>query len=211
MSNAAITTIITSLAVVTADTTATNSFQDDVIFELSRGAYPDVLATVGASFVATTANTERYSIPTASSARTPLMIFWDDLQLLLLRKQEAWEYSQAWRDSPRHQVVGYTFDPEDRTAFSLVPPPSRAGATIGGNTPTSVTTWPQENITIIYATSDTAFAGTTYDDLKLPIALEVLAREFGRDSNHQDVAFSNYCHGMADFFFLMFNPVGRPM
>lgn len=211
MSNAAITTIITSLAVISTDGTSTNSFQDDVIYELSRGSYPDVLATVGTAFIATVADQERYSIPTASAARTPLMIFWDDLQLLQLRKQEAWEYDQAWRDGPRPQVVGYTFDPEDRTAFSLVPPPSRAGATIGANTPLAVTTWPQENITIIYATSDTAFAGTTYDDLKLPIALEVLAREFARDSDHQDLAFTSYCHGLADFFFLMFNPLGRPM
>lgn len=211
MANANITTIITSLAVIPADTTATDSFQDDVIYELARGVYPDVLAQVGASFIAAVAGTERYLIPTASNARTPLALFYGDTQLLQLRKQEAWAYDQAWRNAPLPSVIGYTYDPEDRVAFSLVPPPFRSGGAIGGNTPTNVTAWPDGNITIIYATSDTAFAGTTYDDLKLPIALEVLAREFGRDSDHQDLAFAQYCHGLSGFFFLMFNPVGRPM
>jgi len=210
MSNAAITTIITQLSTTATDGTVTNSFQDDVIFELSRGVYPDVLAQVGSAFIAVTAGTARYSLPTASGARTPLALFYDTKQLLLLRKDEAWAYDEAWRNAPHNQVVGYTFDPEDRPNFALVPPPRRDGATIGGNTPTVVTAWPDANITAVYANTDLTFPGTTYDDLKLPIALEVMAREFGRDSDHEDKMMTEVCHNLAEFFFLMFTPVGRP-
>lgn len=211
MANAAITTLITGLGTIATDSTITDQFQNDVIFELSRGVYPNVLAQVGSAFVAATAGNARYTIPTTSGARTPLMIFYDIYQLLQITKEEARSYDEAWRGNPTQQVVGYTFDPEDRVNFSLVPPPRESGATIGGNTPTNVTTWPQNNITVIYAATDTAFAGTTYDDLKLPIAFEVLAREFGRDSDHQDITMSQISHNMAAFFFAMFNPIGKPV
>lgn len=207
MSNAAITTIITGLATVATDGTATNAFQDDVIFELARGAYPDVLAQVGAAFVAVTAETATYTIPTASNARTPLMIFHDTRQLFHVRKDEAWAYEAEWRDAPDPHVVGYVMEPEDRPNFALVPPPKVAGATIGGAVPTGAT-FPAGNILVVYAQSDTAFAGTTYDDLKLPVALEALSRELARDSDHQDKMAADVAHNLADFFFRMTVPVG---
>lgn len=211
MANAAITTLVTGLGTISTDSTITDQFQHDVIFELARGVYPNVLGQVGAAFITTSATNARYTLPTASGARTPLAVFYDVFQLLQITKEEARSYDNAWRGSPTQQVVGYTFDPEDRPNFSLVPPPREAGATIGGNTPTNVTTWPVNNITVIYAATDNAFAGTTYDDLKLPIAFEVLAREFGRDSDHQDIAMSQISHNMAAFFFAMFNPIGKPI
>lgn len=212
MSSAAITTIVTGFAVVTVDNTAQQTFQDDVIVELARGVYPDVLAQVDAAFIATVAEQVQYTIPTATPnfQRTPINVFYDTLSLSLIRKTEAWEYAEEWRDSPGHQVVGYLLDPEDRTVISLVPPPKQAGTAIGGNTPTSVTAWPDKNITVISAKSDTAFGGATYADLQLPIALEVLAREFSRDSDHQDSMYAQVCRNLAQFFFGMFMPVGRP-
>lgn len=212
MSSAAITTIVNGFAVVTVDNTAQQTFQDDVIFELARGVYPDVLGQVDAAFVATVAEQVQYTIPTATPnfQRTPITVFYDTIQLALIRKTEAWEYDEQWRDAPHHQVVGYLLDPEDRTVVSLVPPPKIAGDAIGGNTPIAVTTWPDKNLTIISAKSDPAFAGTTYADLQLPIALEVLAREFSRDSDHQDSMYAQVCRNLSQFFFGMFMPVGRP-
>lgn len=210
MANSDINTVITQLGVMALDTTATNSFQDDVIFELSRGAHTGNLGQSGAAFVAITAGTERYSIPTASGARTPLAIIYDDTQLLLLRKDEAWAYDEAWRKSLSDTIVGVVMDPEDRINFSLVPAPLRTGDAISGQTPIAVTAFPSNNVTVVYAASDTTYPGTTYDDFKLPIALEVLAREFGRDSDHHDEGFSQLARVMSTFFFGMTVPKGRP-
>jgi hypothetical protein len=209
MANANITTIVTSLGLVTLDATQVNNFQDDVIFELARGAFGEVLAQVGAAFIAVTGGTATYALPAvASGARTPLVVCFDDFQLAQVRKDEAWAHQVDWRNSPGVRPIGYVQDPEDRVNFSLVPVPRRDGATIGGSTPFTFTQWPADNITVIFAATDVTFSGTTYDDLKLPIALEVLSRELGRDSDHQDKLASQVARALAQFFFEMFNPSG---
>jgi hypothetical protein len=213
MANANITTLVNGFAVVPVDNTAQQNFQDDVIFEIARGVIPNVLVQVRADFIAAVAGQERYTLSQTAlaSPRTPLMIFYDATQLTLIRKLEAWEYATAWRRSPNPTVVGYTFDPEDRFAFSLVPPPTRSGAAIGANTPTNVTTWPDGNITVVATWSDLNFLGANYVDLHLPIALEVLAREFARDSDHQDLTMSTMCRNLSQFFFRMTQPAGKPL
>jgi hypothetical protein len=210
MPNAAISTIVTNLATVSYDTTARDNFEDGIINELARGANPGILAQVGTAFIAVTNATERYSLPVASGARTIITLHHDNVQLLQVRKDEAWHYDTSWRRTPARKTIGYVLDPEDRTSFSVIPPPIADGATIGGQTPTTITAWPTGNITVIYANADTAFAGTTYDDLKMPIALETLQREFARDSNHQDNAFAESCGLLASIFYGMFMPLGRP-
>jgi hypothetical protein len=213
MPNATITTLVNQLALVTIDNTVQQSFQDDVIFELARGMYPGVRAQTTAAFIAATAGTAQYTLPTASPAfqRVPLVICYDDRQLAQVSRTEAWEYEEEWRRNPSAHVVGYLQDPEDRTVFSLVPPPRTDGAAIGTNTPTNVTTWPAGNITVIAASADTTFPSAVYADLILPIALEVLAREFARDSDHQDEVFAATCHTLASLFFGMFGPaIGAP-
>jgi hypothetical protein len=206
MSNAAITTIINDLGVVITSNTPTNNFQDDVIFEMARGAFGEVMPQVDASFIAVTAGTATYTLPTSSSARTPLLIFYDDFQLSRVTKDEAWSYRSDWRRTTSDKPVGYVLDPEDRTQFSLIPVPRRDGQSIGVTTPYNG--FAAENVLVIYTVSDVAFAGTTYDDLKLPIALEVLSRELGRDSDHKDELASQIARSLAQFFFEMFTPFG---
>src|SRR5262249_13959361 len=162
MSNAAITTLVNNFACVTVDTTAQQTFQDEVINELARGGWPGIIGQVGTAFIAVTRATNRYSLPSATGARTILAVFYDDTQLLQINKQEVRAYEEAWRRTPQRKPIGYCLDPEDRVSFSLVPSADRDGQTIGGNTPTNITAWPEGNLTVIYANADTAFAGTTY-------------------------------------------------
>lgn len=208
MAHADINTILTGLALVDLTQAITDDFQDDVMYELSRGAFPGLLVQTGASYVAVTGGTERYTLPTASNARTLLALFYDQTHLFQLRKDEAWAANAEWRDDPEPVVSGFIQDPEDRSSFSLVPPPKYDGETVGAATPFNGT-WVEGNITAIYAEGDTAFGGATYIDLKMPIAFEVLAREFARDSDHQDKTAADVAHNMAELLFLMSNPVGR--
>ena len=205
MANASITTLITGLALVTTDGTATDSFQNDVIYELARGMYPGILGQTGASFIAAVADTARYTLP--SGAVLPLLVFYDINQIMRIRKDEAWSFDALWREAPAQVVVGYVQDPEDRSSFALIPPPKRAGDAIGAYTPFTAG-WAGGNIAVIYSAAVVAFTGTTYDDLKLPIAFEVIARELARDSNHQDKVAADVAHNMASLFFSMFTPLG---
>ncbi len=213
MPSSTITTLVQQLDVIPVDSTAQGNFQDEIIYELARGRFPRVVPPqTGAVFLAVTASTERYTVATASPNfhRTPIAICYDTRQLAQIRKEEAWEYLEAWRRSPRSTVVGFTMDPEDRVSFSVVPPPRRNGDAIGSNTPTSITTWPSGNLTVIATRSDTTFPGSTYSDYQLPIALETLAREFARDSDHQDTTFAQVCRQLAQFFFAMTTPLAQP-
>ena len=210
MSSATITTLVGQLAVITPDATAVNNFQDDIILEMARGTGGVHPPQIGTAFIAGVAGTERYTLPDTVQARLAIAILYDQTQLLTLRKEEAWAYEEAWRETISDQPIGVVYDPEDRTNFSVVPPPRLNGDAIGVANPVAFTTFPGNNITAIFTRTDLAFPGTTYSDYILPVALETLAREFARDSDHQDATFAALCHGLAKLFFTMTRPKGRP-
>lgn len=207
--------ITTSASYPNTDQTPTDNAQNDVFFELSRGMFEDVLAKAGADFIAVTARTRRYTLPT--TAKLPLAIFYGPRYLYQIRKDESWATDPFMQQTQADHVVGVIFDPENRTQFALVPPPSHDGRAINpGDTPLNFTgVFPEGNVTVLYTRSDLAFPGdlapeSTYSDLQLPIAIEVMAREYERDSNHQDSNFAQVCHTVAKFFFGMFVPKGLP-
>lgn len=205
MPNATISTMVTDLATVTVDATAVNNYEDEIIFELSRGAFPGCLVQTGASFTQAIKNQGTYSLPTVDSARTVLMLMFDTTQLARSRKDEGWMLDPAWRTSPKSKPLAYVTDPENRTDYTLIPPPNTTGDDPTGITPLDET-FPSLDITVVYAKTDLTFATGPYRDILLPIAFETLSRELGRDSDHQDKVASDVASKLADFFLSMAFP-----
>ena len=92
-------------------------------------------------------------------------------------------FGSSWRNRTGSPVA-VTMEDENNNSFSLVPIPQESDTltVICTETRTDVPTW-----------------------LELPLALEILSREYLRESDHQDVEFSSMCKQLAD---LAFNLVG---
>lgn len=203
MPNATIDTIIDTLGTVALDGTATDTYQDEVFAMLARLGLPGILVQVDVAFLAATAATAEYTLPTGH--RTPLILGYDELQMQGVRHDEAQYFNPAWRDQLGYPIA-YTFDPVNRDRFQVVPVPQVTGATIGASTPVTFTTFPAGNFLVISAISDTTYSGTTYVDTFLAVAFEVLAREFARDSDHHDPDASAIAAQMANLFWRMSFP-----
>jgi len=206
MANATITTLAGAIATVTLDATQSDTYQDEIIRELARLSMPWVLVQTGASFVAAVRGQAVYSLPTADGARTALMICFDDKQLAHARYDEAMFFDDAWRDS-QARPVAFLNDTINRAQFAVVPTPPADGAAIA-LTPLDFTTWPDGNLTVIYAKSDTAFAGSSYNDTYLAMAFEIIARELGRDSDHTDPEAAALAKTLANVFWRLSFPEG---
>jgi len=173
MAKADVTALVTTLANSTDDTTATGQYYDDIVEELGFGPTP----LTSASYVAVTQGTRNYTLPTA--ALKTLAVFYDDTQLYLAKRQELATYDENWRTRPGPPAVAALVDTDQRT-LDLIPVPDQSGDTVGGATP--FTTFPSNNLTFIYSNN----ASDVHSWEELPIALDILAREFGRDSDHYD-------------------------
>lgn len=92
-------------------------------------------------------------------------------------------FGADWRNRTGSPVA-ISMDQEDDTAFRLVPSPNNSDiiTIIRTETRTDVPSW-----------------------LELPLAFEILSREFMRESDHQDTEMATVCKGAAN---LLFNLVG---
>jgi hypothetical protein len=174
MAKADVTSLVSQLATGQSDATAVSSYYDRIVQEhgRSRGTLTD------AAFVAIVAGTSSYARP--SAALSMLAFFYDDLWLFRERKQGVEQVDDLWRvrrGEPRAVMV----DDQSSATFSLVPVPSRSGATIGVSTPFSGA-FPSDNVTVIYAAAPV----DVHPWEELAQTCEILAREFGRDSEHAD-------------------------
>ena len=204
MANATISSLVQSIATVAVDATQIDTYQDEVITDLARLAIPRVIVQTGASFVAAVKGQAVYDLPTGDGARTALMIVYDETQLTLARYDEAMMFSDTWR-AQQARPIAYLNDTINRAKFAVVPTPSLDGAAIA-LTPLDYITWPDSNLTVIHAKSDTAYAGTNYTDTHLAVAFEVLARELGRDSDHKDPVASATAKALATVFWQLSFP-----
>jgi hypothetical protein len=204
MANSTVTALVTSIATVALDATQINVYQDEVIFDLARLAQPRSIIQTGASFVAAVKGQAVYDLPTADGARTALLLIYDETQLALARYDEAMMFNEAWR-SKEDRPIAYINDTINRTQFGVVPTPSLDGEAIA-LTPLDFVTWPGSNFTVIYAKSDTAYAGTNLTDTYLALAFEVLARELGRDSDHKDPEAAAMAKALATVFWQLSFP-----
>lgn len=189
MAKADVTSLVSSLAVAQSDTTAVSDYYDRIVQEhgLTRGSLTD------AAFVAVVAGTFNYAQPTA--AIRGLTYIYDDVQLYREDKRGAEQNDDLWRIR-RGEPRAILFEDQSSSTYSLVPVPSRSGATIGVSTPfTGV--FPIDNATVIYANN----AVDVHAWEELAQACEILAREFGRDSDHADSQSETAWRQLADLLF----------
>lgn len=166
--------------------------------------YSDVVQEVGldrvegsadASFIAVTAGTATAALPT--DAIRMLFLAYDDAQLWPTLRRALEASDPAWRVR-QGRPISYTAQDEDTRTVRLVPVPDRTGAAIGGSTPFTGT-FPDGNLLMAYTATVTDVLA--WDEMW--VALEILGREFGRESDHFDPEFSKQALQLAQVFRLL--------
>jgi hypothetical protein len=191
MARADVLSLVSSLATAQSDATAVSNYYDRIVQEhgLQRESLTD------AAFVAVVAGTLTYTLPTA--ALRGLAYVYDDTELVRDNKRGVEVSDELWRVR-RGEPRAVLFEDEQRRQFDLVPVPSRSGASIGISTPFSGA-FPLGNTTVLY--TDNAVDVRPWEELAQ--ACEILAREFGRDSDHADAQSAQTWRQLADFLFLI--------
>lgn len=162
---------------------------DDVVRELAAS----VAIVTEIALVSVSAADATFTAPT--EAAEVLACFYGHRELSIEGKTalEAF-YGVQWRalEGPPRAV---TLEDEDKRTFRMVPKPTQDSAPyvpLHGASPLG-RDYPHANVAVLYskATDDPPYY------LKLPIALEVLAREFERESDHRDRAFAGTARMLA--------------
>lgn len=175
-----------------ADAVLAERYYDDVVDDLGRRQW-----LTQASLLTTTANTGTYRLP-ADGIRL-LGVFYGDelLDRVALRTLEA--YDPHWRDAAGTPIA-YTVEDETTNEFRLFPVP----------------TVPSQDFIFLFgspfgadfAERAVAVVHTERRDdlplwLELPVAFDVLAREFARESDHRDPAFAEVARRLAATMYQM--------
>lgn len=187
MAKADVLQLIQDISSQQADATAIDRYYDDVVRDLGQRPW-----LTQATLISITANTAIYT-PATSVIRI-LGTFYDDRVLISATPREMESISSTWRDA-RGTPIAYVNEDEGAKDFRLYPNPEVTskdfiflfGSPFGLD-------YPEYAVAIVHTETRTNLPAW----LEMPVAFEVLAREFMRESNHQDVAFAKTCKQMAD-------------
>lgn len=176
------------------DTTQLGQYYDEITMEIARGTWPDVVSMVGADFRQGVTGTSLYLFPDA--AIRLLSVHYDRLQLAEASPSEADAYDREWRVT-RGEPVAYTMADEADNTIRVVPVPDVTGESPTGITPVDfgAATWPSNNVAFVYTTNT-----SVHTDEEMWLALEMVARELARDSNHHDEEAAGLAKTLADLF-----------
>jgi len=169
------------------DSTAASNYYTRIVLE--HGSMRTSLTD--ATYVAGVADQLTYSKPTA--AIRILGVFYDQAWLYGEDERSLQRFDPFWRELSGAPAV-YSFDAETLDTIAVVPRPARSGAAIGVTTP--FTGFPSDNLTVVYTNN----AADVQPWEELAVACDILAREFGRWSDHQDTSASATWRQLADFF-----------
>lgn len=190
MSKATVTGLVTSLSISLADSTTASDYYDRIVVEhgVKRTSLTD------AAYVAGVADTAAYTLP--SDAIRLLGTCYDDTWLFREDKRGVERTDPDWRThagQPRFVIK------DDLTVrqFYAIPAPTVSGDSVGVNTP--FTAFVRNNLTVVY-TDNTADV-QPYEELA--VAVDILAREFARESDHQDTTAAQTWRQFATFLLAM--------
>lgn len=175
------------------DADAIDKFYDDVVSDLGRG---DWLVTT--DVLAATAGTAQYNpVSTIVELRG---VWYDDRWLYKesLRSIEA--LNPNWRDE-RGTPRAYIIEDETNLQFRLYPRPAVDSKTPGGGEEMGLE-FPEYSVVVLM----TEIRETLPAWLELPVAFEILAREFGRESDHHDPTFAKSCKEISQMLLKMVGP-----
>lgn len=185
MSKADVLALVADLGGSRCDAGVANQYYDDVAYELARASQ-----TLEINLIPSVADTAQYAYP--SDAVNLLAVFYDDKQLSRATIREMDAHSINWRDergTPDDVVTEF----EDAKTFRLAPTPDRASADfIFMGTPLG-SEYPEYTCAALYQQKRDDLPA--YFDLYM--ALEILSREFSRESDHRDLRFAQACQQLA--------------
>ena len=193
MSRAIILALVQSLSNQQATAAAIDRYYDDVVRDLGQRPW-----LTEASLVAVTANTSQYTLDT--SVIRVLDMYYDDHVVRMSDLREMESINPRWRDETG-TPISYIVEDETAKVFRLYKNPDRTskdfsfifGSPLGLD-------YPEYSVAIVH----TQTRETLPDWLNLPVAFEILHREFMRESNHKDLEFSKVCKQLAQLFFTIF-------
>lgn len=178
-----------------ADEAALTKFYDEVISDLGRAEW-----LVTAELLATTAGTNQYN--PATTVVEILYVFYDDRLLYKenLRALEA--INPQWRDE-RGAPRAYVIEDETNNQFRLYPTPvvDSKDFIFAFGSPLGLD-FPEYAVVVV----QTETREVLPEWLEFPIAFEILAREFARESDHVDHEFAKACKSIADILMRMVGP-----
>ena len=192
MAHASTISLVTALSNGDADAITVEQYYAHLLDDLAR--YPWF---VNASLVTLTKGTAEYTLP--DNHVKLLAVFYDDLMLDLVNERALEAQSEVWRDQIGLPIA-YTVDDEDAKTYRLYPVPDRPsndfifmwGSPLGLD-------YPPYSVLLLH----TEIHNDLPDWMDLPVAFEVLAREYGHESNHRDDEFSDFCAQFAQVLWSM--------
>ena len=195
MSRATVLQRVQDLATAQPDAIAIDKFYDHVVADLGRGEW-----LLTATLVAVTAGTSEYTPP--STVLDIKHVFYDDRVLYKESLRALESVNPSWRDE-RGTPYAYVGVDETNKDFRLYPNPDRAskpvipvhGAPFGWD-------YPAGTVVIIA----TEFRENLPPWLEMPVAYDILSREFGRESDHKDRKFADLCDKMSKLLMKMVGP-----
>lgn len=178
--------LVDTLSRARADRDICSTYYDDIVYEMALQG-----TLTAASLVATTADNASYDLP--ATAVTVLAAVYDTFQLPHTSLKELEAINPTWRSEVGDPIAFVTEDEPVRTV-RLYPIPDRTskdfifmfGSPLGLD-------FPEYSLALLHTETRTNLA--TYFDL--PVALEILAREFNRESDHKDSEFAEVCRSLA--------------
>jgi hypothetical protein len=174
MAKADVLSLVTTLSVSQDNTTESSIFYDEIVREMG---FFDILT--GTETINVTSGVATYDL----AANTIRAIEFHSAHSGFLTKSDGKGLSSLFGAAWRNKVgtpLAVTMDQEDDDAFRLVPTPDA-----------------NDTITVIR----TEFREDVPVWLELPIAFEILHREFMRESDHQDLEYSGFCKNMSVLLF----------
>lgn len=199
MAKADVLALVSMLSDSTSSSTQVSNYYNDVVFEMADGVFPGPSLT-NASFVAVVEGTANYTYP-AALVRL-IAVLYDARDLVRESQRGAELFNRDWRGDFARPVA-YVLNDEDLRTLSLIPVPDTSGQTIGVLTPFSAT-FPAENLTFIF----TEERDDVHLDEELPLALEILGREWSRDSDHHDAQAAEIAKKLSGLLFGLVNRRG---
>jgi len=178
-----------------ANATAITKFYNEVVADLGRA---DWLIT--ANLLPTSTDTFEYDPPEQTVELRG--VFYDDRWLYKEGLRNIGAVNPQWRDE-RGTPRAYVIEDESNTKFRLYPKPDKDskdfifmfGSPLGLD-------FPEYAVLVLY----TELREDLPVWMEMPVAFEILAREFARESDHTDQVFAKTCRAISELLFKMVGP-----
>ncbi len=191
MSRATVLQLVDDLSVDVAYSATADQFYDDIVHELAMQA-----VFTRATLRPITAGTGAVTLP--DSGIELLYAVYDDRILAKTTRRQLEMLSSHWRDH-RGTPVAYNEELENDQTLRLYPVPeigSKAFSFVFGE-PLG-RDFPEYSVTLVHTENE-----ELPEWMDLPMALEILAREFSRESDHRDLEAAEACRQLATLTMFM--------